>query len=265
MLHVLETGIFKDPETSIALEKKWEQLIEEVPLDIGPSHAGRLWALPQAYILHSEVSDIKTHIALSSHILAHDDIKLDVRHEGEHVVLAVIARDRPGLFALLTGILAINQLEIISAKVFTWLDGIAVDVFTLVPAWKNFHEWDRVELQFRQACSGSLDIEKRLASIRIPKYKASGNTRRMPTVIIDNEYSDFFSLIEVTRPKKFALLNRVATIITGFHLDIHRAFVSHSADPSSDVFYVVDESGEKITDPGLMKDLITSIREAVSG
>jgi uncharacterized protein with ATP-grasp and redox domains len=43
-------------------------------------------------------------------------------------------------------------------------------------------------------------------------------------------------------------------------LDIHRAFLSHTGDPCTDVFYVVDELGEKIMD----QDLINKIEEEIA-
>jgi UTP:GlnB (protein PII) uridylyltransferase len=49
---------------------------------------------------------------------------------GDHTRVTMIARDRPGLFALLAGILTINHLDILSSQVFNWLDGVAVDIFT---------------------------------------------------------------------------------------------------------------------------------------
>jgi [protein-PII] uridylyltransferase len=189
---------------------------------------------------------------------------MDVQEKGEHVSLTVIARDRPGLFAILVGILTINHLDIVSSKVFTWLNGIAVDEFTVLPPWKGYDQWEKIIDQFRLASSGALDIAELVSSTKPLKSSPRISKSSESTVHIDNDLSDFFTLIEVHSPGKFGLLFRIARTITSLGLDIHRAFLTHTGDPCADVFYVVDSSGEKIMDmeskDGIVKEILRSIR-----
>jgi UTP:GlnB (protein PII) uridylyltransferase len=55
----------------------------------------------------------------------------------------------------------------------------------------------------------------------------------------------------------------MARCITELKLDIHRAFLSHTGDPCTDVFYVVDEFGEKIVDPGVMQTVEEELVRAI--
>src|SRR5208337_1918985 len=119
-------------------------------------------------------------------------------------------RDRPGLFAMLTGILTINHLEIISAKIFTWLDGIAVDEFTVLTPWKDYANWDKITEQFRLAAMGSLDINERISSTRPLKNGSMIHSSSIPVVNLDNNSSDFFTVIDVHSPQRFGLLFRTA-------------------------------------------------------
>src|SRR4030042_3661000 len=42
--------------------------------------------------------------------------------------ITIVALDRPGLFSNVAGVLAINALNVLSADIYTWRDGTAVDV-----------------------------------------------------------------------------------------------------------------------------------------
>ena len=262
--HSLQRGILRDPDNMIILEERWNQLIADVPAEQGSRQGGRLWALPQAYILHTETEDIKHHLELSGGLKNPDDIMVDVRVKGEHAAVTIITRDRPGLFAMLTGILTINHLEIISAKIFTWLDGIAVDEFTVLTPWKDYANWGKITEQFRLAAMGSLDINERISTTRPIKNGSMIHSSSIPVVNLDNNSSDFFTVIDVHSPQRFGLLFRTAQTIAALGLDIHRAFLSHTGDPCTDVFYVVDEFGEKITDEELDFRIVVEITNAIS-
>jgi len=256
-LNSLQRGVLRDPNTMIVLEERWSGLIREV-------QGGRLWVLPQAYVIHTETGLIKRHLRLSSGITSLDDISLDTLDRGGHTRIAVITRDRPGLFASLAGIFAMNHLTIVSAQVFTWLDGIAVDTFHVIPPWDDYAHWDRVKDHFKAACAGKLDIARGVAETKPLRKESAMTSSWQPRVAVDNAFSDFYTLIEVRSPGRFGLLYRMAREISSLGLDIHRAFLSHTGDPCTDVFYVVDELGEKITDKGMIAKIEQGIVHALT-
>ncbi len=202
---------------------------------------------------------------LRSRIEGPEDIEVDVTPKDRHVTLTIITRDRPGLFSMLTGILALNHLEIISAKVFTWLDGVAVDVFKVIPPWQDFCQWHKITAQFKKATTGNMDIRARLASTKALKNtdQNAPTTTQKATLTIDNETSDFFTLVEIRAQNALGMLYHVSRTITGFGLDIHRAFVSRNGDLGSNVFYVVDALGEKIEDEQRRLKLSADIQRVI--
>ncbi|HWR67947.1 MAG TPA: [protein-PII] uridylyltransferase [Desulfomonilia bacterium] len=259
-LHSLQRGVLRDPNTMIVLEERWSSLIREVPAELGSRQGGRLWALPQAYVIHTDTTLIKRHIELSAGIANPDDITLDLLEKGDHTRITIITKDRPGLFAMLSGIFAMNHLDILSAQVFTWLDGTAVDTFHVLPPWVDYAHWGRIRDHFRAACTGRLDIGDGVANTKPLRTGAFMGSSSQPRITLDNSFSDFFTLIVVHSPRRFGLLYRIAMAISYLGLDIHRAFLSHTGDPCTDVFYVVDELGEKIMD----QDLINKIEEEIA-
>jgi len=262
-LHGLQRGILRDPMNMILLEQRWKQLIAEVPSKLGNRHGGRLWALPQAYILNTETDTILKHLKMSRGLSSPDDIRIDLQDMKDHTVLTVIARDRPGLFSLLTGIMTINHLDILSSKIFTWLDGIAVDEFIVAAPWKNYMQWNRISEQFRQATAGSFDVARNVADTRPLKTQPVIPSTTRPMVTVDNDLSDFFTVVEVHSPRKPGLLFQIAQALSSLGLDIHRALLSHSGDPCIDVFYIVDAKGEKIYEPGAREKITGNVLRAI--
>jgi len=111
---------------------------------------------------------------------------------------------------------------------------------------------------------GSLDINECISSTRPIKNGSMIHSSSIPVVNLDNNSSDFFTVIDVHSPQRFGLLFRTAQTIAALGLDIHRAFLSHTGDPCTDVFYVVDEFGEKITDEELDFRIVVEITNAIS-
>jgi [protein-PII] uridylyltransferase len=264
-LNILQKGLLKEPGNATHLAKKWQELLHRVPDELGKKFAGRLWALPQIYVLLIDSADIITHLKLSVKIRSLSDIEIHVTQEGDHFILTIIAMDRPGLFATLTGIMAINHLDILSAKIFTWLDNTAVDVFEVMPAWKGFTEWNKIADQFNLISLDKLDIDGRvLVTKPLQGTQRTMIRKKHPSVIINNERSDFFTLIEISAPHRIGILFHIAKVINSFCLNIHRAFVSRDGDFCDNVFYVVDELGEKIEDESQKTQIIKAIHDILA-
>lgn len=254
-LHSLQRGVLRDPQTMIILEERWSSLIREMPAESGQRRGGGLWVLPQAYVIHTPTDLIKRHLRLSAQIKGPQDIALDLSDRGDHARLTIITKDRPGLFALLAGILTINHLDILSAQVFTWINAIAVDTFHVVVPWKDYTGWDRIREHFTAASTGRMDIGQSIATAKPLLTEPTIQSSTRPGITLDNDSSDFFTLISVRSRRSHSLLYKIACSLSSLKLNIHRAFLSHTGDPCTDVFYVVDELGEKILDEGTIHEV----------
>lgn len=221
--------------------------------------------LSQAYVHISDLDDIRKHLCLSSELEGKDDIKVEIVHRKNHVILTVITRDRPGLFSLLTGILSVHRIEIISAKIFTWYDGTVVDTFKVLAPWQDYTEWHTISSRFREYLSGKVDIESRLVSTKALKTDDPEPVQSAEGVMlaVDNDTSDFFTIIDVRAIKRIGLIHDISRVISSSGLAIHRAFLSRNSDLFSSVFYVVDAGGEKMSGEARIQEVLKSIREAV--
>jgi len=184
--------------------------------------------------------------------------------------VSIAAIDRPGLFAVLAGVLALHDLNIPSAEVPTWPMGsagsgasLAVDVFLVQEPSENLYLedlWDRVKRAVSYALTGKLSLEYRLEQKRSsPLTLPSRAPKSRRKVRVDNEQSDFFSLVEVAAPDRLGLLHDLALTLCAHDLRIHLARIATSAGRIHDVFYVRTSEGLKISDP----DRVESLREAL--
>ena len=74
-------------------------------------------------------------------------------------------------------------------------------------------------------------------------------------MIIDNESSDFSTLIEVFADDRVGLLYKITRTLFELRLDIRIAKISTKVDQIADVFYVRDLDGQKIEDEDHLKEI----------
>lgn len=181
--------------------------------------------------------------------------------------LTIAARDRPGLFATLAGVLALHGLDILSAEVFTWKDGTALDVFMVGGMPDNIHEkevWTRVRRGILCALTGKLALELRLAEQKKSPLSSVGTGPVMdPTVSVDNDSSDFHTLVEVVAGDRIGLLYDMATAMHYLDVVVHMAKITTSGGRVSDLFYVREADGRKVEDPERVAELEKTLLDAV--
>jgi len=74
-------------------------------------------------------------------------------------------------------------------------------------------------------------------------------------VIIDNEQSDFYTIIEIYTQDSPCLLYSVTKTLAEFGINIYKAKIGSSGDQVVDVFYVLDNLGERIEDKEFTEEI----------
>ena len=181
-----------------------------------------------------------------------------------HWELVFSSTDRPGLFSDLTGVLALNNINILSAEVYTWQDGTVLDIFRVDRPPDHMHAdetWDRIKKDLEYVFRGKLSLAYRLGQKAKPsilsKPKKESNP---PTVVIDNKSSDFFTLIEVFSDDRVGLLYDITRTLFELRLDIRIAKIATKVDQVADVFYVLDLEGQKIEDADHIMEITHSLK-----
>ncbi|MCH7911427.1 MAG: ACT domain-containing protein [Deltaproteobacteria bacterium] len=189
-----------------------------------------------------------------------------VRHfpENEYSEMVICTKDRPGLFALITGVFAAMGMDILSARITTRKDGLILDVFRISHLGKSEvvmepERWTRIQSTLERVLTEPVDIT-RLGGVAGQPLLFKRRARKVPTVIhIDNETSENFTVLEIYAQDRVGVLFTITHALHQLGASIHVAMISTNVDQVTDVFYVTDEDGEKIQD----KKRLETIRQAL--
>jgi [protein-PII] uridylyltransferase len=178
--------------------------------------------------------------------------------DGSHVT--VVARDRPGLLASVSGVLCLHDLDLRSADI-AGEDGVALEVFVVEPAHGRLPDWGKVTSDLNDVLDGELDLEDALAR-RAAAYKRA-SMRPVPVgirVTIDNLASSNSTVVEVRAPDEASLLHRVTSALFASDLDVVAARACTLGEEVVDAFYVRDRvTGGKLQEPARLRKLGSSL------
>lgn len=258
-ISVLEHGELATSETVKIITRKKKELLETSGTDEGREKLGELYnVMSPRYRLYMPTEDILEHVRLYRS-MGNSEFVWKIRNTGEYTTrtVTICAQDRPGLFSRIAGIFTVHDLNILDVQVHTWRNNIAIDVFKVkAPLDKIFEhlKWEKVRKDLDQTLSGNLELVKNLyAKIdknRSEMYAGSSGLRSRPNrIVIDNDSSSFFTIIEVFTYDFKGLLFGITDALFKCGLDILIAKIATKADQVVDVFYVKDFDGLKIDAP----------------
>ncbi len=182
--------------------------------------------------------------------------------------LTVIAPDHPRLLSTIAGACAASAANIVDAQIFTTTDGLALDTIFLSRAF------DRDDDELRRANKIAIAIEQALrGEIRLKELiRAKGRALSdrgtafhvPPEVLIDNDLSRKFTVVEMSCRDRPGLLYDVTHALSELDLNIGSAHVATFGEKAADVFYVTDLSGAKITSHARIATIKRKLLRALS-
>lgn len=220
--------------------------------------------MPRAYFLSVEPAAAARHFhTIAPHLGAQEvrSVSAAGARPGIYEVL-VVAADRPGLLSWIAGALALSGVSILSAHVFTTEDGAAIDLFEVEGAFDPEiaeARWRKFRTSLRRAIEGSISLERRVQDKR--RHYPPPKAQTPVTVHVDNDASDFSTVIEVGAPDRIGLLHDITRTFADLTLDVHVAKVATFGGRVVDAFYVRDGLGRKIIDPGQLGEVEQALRE----
>ena len=163
--------------------------------------------------------------------------------DGQQVTFG--APDRPGLFSLCAGVLALNQLDVRAARVSV-AGARATLVFAVRPRFGRPPVPEILADSVRAALEGTLPLADRLRQ-REHDYSQDGAPGAPPRVSwFDAEATGAASLVEVRARDRAGLLYRLTAALAGAGLSVSSATVETLGGDAVDAFYVCDHSGAPI-------------------
>jgi [protein-PII] uridylyltransferase len=166
--------------------------------------------------------------------------------------LTIFAPDHPWLLSVIAGACALAGANIVDAQIYTTTDGLALDTIAVS------REFERDEDEARRAARISDAVEKAVrGELKLPEIVAKrappkGRLKAFaiePEVTVNNQWSNRYTVVEVTGLDRPGLLYELTTTLSKLNLNIASAHVATFGERVVDVFYVTDLTGAQITTP----------------
>jgi [protein-PII] uridylyltransferase len=239
-----------------------------VALELSHADALRLIGpMPESWVMSTDPGSAGRQIALLSDPLGPDEVRTGVHSSAEADELIVVAHDRPGLFSIVAGVLALRGFDIHDAEIYTRSDGIALEVFRVIGHHGSVSDerWARIGADIVAALGGSLDLDAELAtkSTQTRRRREPRRRERAARVVVDNGASDANTVVEVHTSDRLGLLRLITKTLAEAGCDLSLAKVATYGVQVVDVFYVRDLEGRKITDPAHIQRIESSLVAAL--
>ncbi|MBF0450617.1 MAG: [protein-PII] uridylyltransferase [Candidatus Magnetomorum sp.] len=222
------------------------------------------------YLLYSSSDEMWCHIQMFESLRNQKAVMRVAHSETDTRLLTVCAKDRPGLFSLITGILSVHNISILDARVHTWQNRIALDIFKVSAPKDRIYEkdlWNRIEYKLQESLSTDLDVQQMLAEKTQYHIYRNGKTYPPAKIHIDNQLSAFYSIVEVFAVDRLGLLFGITDTLFRSGLNIYFAKIGTDMDQVVDIFYVKDLNGHKIQSQvqiDMLKQKISDVINAYS-
>ena len=265
--HILEGGMLASPDATKRLEENRRNLSERLEADFQRKDISDLMEQVSArYFLNNPLEDMVHHFRLA---LTKGEEKLSwiLQKLKDAPVTRVLlcTHDRPGLFSKMVGVFTLNNINVLSANIFTLKNGLAFDVYEVTNPLDPYREeemWNKIHGEALQAIEDQIPLDE-LITRKEEQDFSLGRDYGYPSkkVVIDNDASDFFTIIEVSSGDRIGLLYTLAKAVFSLGLDIRFAKVNSDKEKMTGVFYVGDSGGQKILD----QDQIQKIKVDIMG
>jgi [protein-PII] uridylyltransferase len=148
----------------------------------------------------------------------------------------VAARDRPGLLAAVSGVLAERGFDVLAASAATWPDGAVVESFRV-----RSHE------PAAEALAAIADLESAFedALKRPPSSEPAADLE----IEFDDVASPWYTICQVRGPDRHGLLHTITVGFMASDVTVHSARVETRGGIAIDRFEVTDIEGRKLDEP----------------
>lgn len=181
--------------------------------------------------------------------------------------LTILAPDHPRLLATIAGACAAAGANIVDAQIFTTADGSALDTIFLTRAFDREEEElaraRRIVLSIEDILSGKIGLDQLIAQ-RLAKRPKNRPFVLEPEVLINNSWSDAFTVVEVSGLDRPGLLYDLTSALSDLGLDISSAHIATFGERAVDVFYLTHLRGQKIEDDASRQKLRAALLAAFS-
>lgn len=213
-----------------------------------PALAAAAALLPWRCVMAFPPYQLQPVVALLARVDGGEGVELFVDERRCETMVMVVAKSRPGLFAILTSAIASGHVNVVAAQAYALEDGRVLDVFH-VQNQANEPLMQQTDIQrLRQRIAHALATEVMLVPPKVAQPKisvlmrhAEVGARELPLA------SSRQTAIEVTAADRPGLLAQYAYVISSLGYDIRGAAISSFGERIVDVFFLQGKSSAQLT------------------
>ncbi len=266
----LETGS-DDPSTALELiderveVRRQAALAELQSLGVAESKVRDYFeSMPRRYFVSHTPRQIARHALVSIAYTRERVMSTSVRElGGGSSEFILCTRDVHGLYANVAGALTAHGVNILGANVYSSRSGVALEIYRVTTPSGGDEErrllWSEFEQTLTKVLSGQLRVAELLARRPRPVGPDWLSSRKPASVVVTNEESDFYTIIDVTANDRLGLLHDLTRTIADHGCEIYISKAATVLDQVTDTFYLKDAQGKKLSDP----EAIERLREAL--
>jgi [protein-PII] uridylyltransferase len=246
-------------------EEKLARLRSLAPV-IGAKFRDFVEGFPQRYLLVHSAEEVMKHMEMAEQF-GRDPVQVDLKRGRHWYELTLVTKDRPSLFATLTGVLAAWGMNIVKANAFSNQGGIVVDSLYFTDRFRtlelNLSEWDRFKKSIVAVLAGESDLDRMLRDRHRAEKQAKAKVVVETRIDFDNECSSTSTLLQVIAQDRPRLLHRVSSCLSRQQCNIEIALIDTEGQMAIDTFYLTSE-GKKLS-PTLQKKVEKALIDELKG
>lgn len=266
---LLDKGLFKPAKLASLVARKKEILIKMLrKITTNAEAQAYLARFYPDYFLAYDPETMFTHFQVLAPLKEEDlGFHFRVLPDMETSEVLVYTHDHPGLMAAISGALAAAGTNILTANVNTTTDGMAFDIFQVQDArgemiLEGEGKFRRIEEMIRKVLTGQVRLDAILG--KKPDRRDKSDHFHVPThVRLDNEFSDVYSILEVTTKDRIGLLSAITRELARHNLQIGNAKIATYGEMAVDVFYIKDIFGLRIFNDEKIHQITHGVKEAI--